>query len=138
MKATPKMKRPSEMSPARVRMARCLAERYGASLVRATGTGPGTSTSGSWPGRTVDACVAEVAEPLGGACLRREIVAEDREALVVEPGGEVDHVGTHDDVPTRTDWWPGVWPGVASSSTEPSPSRSWSPSTRRSSRSVPA
>ena len=31
--------------------------------------------------------------------------------------------------PTRTDWWPGVCPGVNSSSTEPSPSRSWSPST---------
>ena len=31
--------------------------------------------------------------------------------------------------PIRTDWWPGVWPGVSSSSIEPSPSRSWSPST---------
>jgi quercetin dioxygenase-like cupin family protein len=36
--------------------------------------------------------------------------------------------------PTRTDWWPGVCPGVSSSSSDPSPSRSWSPSTSVTSR----
>ena len=42
--------------------------------------------------------VPERPEAFGGATLRGVIVAEEREAVVVEPAGEVDDVGAQDEV----------------------------------------
>ncbi len=42
--------------------------------------------------------VAERLEAVGGAALLGEVVAEDREAMVVEPAREVGHVGAEDEI----------------------------------------
>lgn len=62
-----------------------------------------------------------------------EVVGEEREAMVVEGGGEVHDVAReHKRLVDQDRLVPGVCPGVERRRTEPSPSRSWSPSTRRS------
>ena len=97
---------------------------------RATGRGRGR-TRGARRGLE-GAEHVERAQLLGRGRGRRAAAWRSLERLPEVAGVAGEH-GSAVLVRTRSDWWPAVWPGVGTHTTVPSPNRSCSPSTRRTS-----